>query len=229
MFGSKKTKKPGPAFKPTQNFLKISEIRDDLLIMQDGTLRSFLEVSSTNFELKNQEEQDALIFNYQRFLNSLEFPIQILMQSRKMDVSKYIDKLKGIAATQTNELLRIQTTEYAEFIDRLVESANVMNKNFYVIIPYDYSISPITPSFFSRLFKNKEQAQISERAGNFEKFKTLLDERTGGVANGLASVGMRVARMNTDRIIELLYNSYNFESGPLIKADTLGDVALEKS
>ncbi len=228
MFGSKKDKKPQPRYKPTQSFLPISEIRDDLLIMQDGTLRAYLEVSSTNFDLKNQDEQDALIYGYQRFINGLDFPIQILMQSRRMDISKYTEKLKGLVDKQTNELLRIQTTEYIDFIDRLVETANIMNKNFYVIIPYDLSINPLAPGFFSKLFTNSSQTQITERVSNFEKYKTVMEERTGTIANGLSSVGMRVARLNTDRIIELLYNSYNFESGPVIQASSLGEVVLEK-
>ena len=229
MFGSKKAKNPNqPTFKPTQSFLPISEIRDDLLIMQDGTLRAYLAVSSTNFDLKNQEEQDALIYSYQRFINGLDFPIQIIMQSRRMDISKYIDKLKGLVENQTNELLRIQTTEYIDFIDRLVETANIMNKNFYVVITYDLSINPNDPGFIGKLFKNSSQTQITERVGNFEKYRTTIEERAGTIANGLSSVGLRVTRLNTDKIIELLYNSYNFEAGPVIQADTLGDVALEK-
>ena len=111
---------------PTQSFLKLSEIRDDCIIMQDGTLRAVLTVSSTNFDLKSEEEQNALIYAYQRFLNSLEFHIQIILQSRKMDIGDYTGKLKGMMDRQTNELLRMQTGEYIEFINRLVESANVM-------------------------------------------------------------------------------------------------------
>jgi hypothetical protein len=229
MFGKKKETPKLPTYKPTQSFLKLSEIRDDILIMQDGTLRAFLTVSSTNFDLKNQEEQDSLIMSYQRFLNSLDFPIQILMQSRKMDISKYLEKMKGLVEKQTNELLRIQTIEYTEFIDRLVETANIMSKNFYVIIPYEYSINPATPGFFKRLFKNTEQSQISDKAANFEKNKSSLDERVNTTMNGLTSLGMRVERLETGKIIELLYNSYNFESGPIINAGTLGDVALERA
>ena len=121
-----------PNAKPTQAFLRMAEIKNDTLIMEDGTLRAILAVSSTNFDLKSQDEQNALIYNYQRFLNSLEFPIQILMQSRKMEISGYIEKLKRLTEKQTNELLRVQTAEYTEFISRLIENASIMNKNFYV-------------------------------------------------------------------------------------------------
>ncbi len=228
MFGQKKEVVKKPIYKATQSFLKIAEIRDDILIMQDGTMRAFLAVSSTNFDLKNQEEQDSLIYSYQKFLNSLDFSVQILIQSRKMDISKYQEKLKALVEKQTNELLRIQTVEYIEFVERLVETANITSKNFYVIIPHDQSINPLTPSFFKRLFKNTEQTQISDRVTNFEKIKVALNERANTVASNLGSMSLRVERLDTGKIIELLYNSYNFESGPLLQASTLGDVALEK-
>src|SRR6185436_6268891 len=127
----------------------------------DGTLRGILAVSSTNFDLKSQEEQNSIIFGFQRFLNSLEFPVQILMQSRKMEIGGYIDKLKRLAEKQTNELLRVQTTEYTDFISRLIENASIMNKNFYIIVPLGKSILPPAGSFFSNLFggKNKEAVQ----------------------------------------------------------------------
>ena len=228
MFGKKKETVKKPSYKPTQAFLKIAEIRDDILIMQDGTMRAFLAVSSTNFDLKNQEEQDSLIYSYQKFLNSLDFSIQILIQSRKMDISKYEEKLKGLVEKQTNELLRIQTVEYIEFVERLVETANITSKNFYIVIPHEASINPLTPSFFKRLFKNTDKTQISERVTNFEKYKSILDEQTNSVASNLGSMSLRVERLTTGKIIELLYNSYNFESGPLLQADSLGEVALEK-
>lgn len=226
LFSSNKKKTEKPKYKPTQAFLQISEIRDDILIMQDGTLRGFLGVSSTNFDLKNQEEQNALIFNYQRFLNSLEYPIQILMQSRKMEISEYTEKLKGFVDIQPNELLRIQITEYIEFINRLVETANIMNKSFYCVVPLEESITPGTPGFFSKLFGKGESKQITDRLASFEKEKQTLDERMTSVANNLSSIGLRVARLNTEQIIELLYNSYNFESGPLIQASSLKDIAV---
>lgn len=213
---------------PTQNFLKLQEIREDTIIMNDGTLRAVLTVSSTNFDLKSQDEQNALIYSYQRFLNSLEFRIQILMQSRKMDIAEYNDKLKRLMDRQTNELLRMQTGEYIDFINRLVDSANVMNKNFYVVIPYDMSISPATgTSFFARLFGGGKTKEISNREQAFTDYRKQLDERVGSVANNLASSGMRVVRLNTDQLIELVYNSYNFGAGPAIDASQLPNVTIK--
>src|SRR5579872_756778 len=160
--------------KPTQSFLRISEIKSDTVVIDDGTLRAILAVSSTNFDLKSQEEQNSIIFNYQRFLNSLEFPVQILMQSRQMEIGNYIEKLKNMAEKQPNELLRVQTTEYAEFISRLIENASIMNKNFYVIVPLSQSIFPQSAGFFSRLFGGGSK-QAAERIENFENAKVKLD------------------------------------------------------
>jgi type IV secretory pathway VirB4 component len=211
---------------PTQSFLKFSEIRDDTIIMQDGTLRAILTVSSTNFDLKSEEEQNALIYSYQRFLNSLEFHVQIILQSRKMDIGEYTGKLKTMAERQTNELLRMQTTEYIEFIDRLVESANVMNKNFYVVVPYDLSITPAAGGIFNKIFGTGKVKQIQAKQQSFAEYGKQLDERTASVASNLGSAGLRVVRLNTDQLIELVYNSYNFGAGPAIDASQLPNVTI---
>jgi hypothetical protein len=223
----KNTKKKIQVGNPTQNFLKFSEIRDDTIIMQDGTLRAVLAVSSTNFDLKSEEEQNALIFAYQRFLNSLEFHIQIILQSRKMEIGDYTSKLKGLMDRQTNELLRMQTGEYIEFINRLVESANVMNKNFYVVVPYDMSVKATGPTgLISKIFGTGKTEQISSREKTYIEYRKLLDERANTVASNLGSSGLRVVRLNTDQLIELVYNSYNFGAGPTIDASQLPNVTL---
>src|SRR3990167_8041994 len=121
----------------TQAFLDIAEIKENIVIMKDGSFRAIVVVSSTNFSLKSVEEQNALIAAYQNFLNSLEFPVQIVMQSRKLDIHAYLDKLRSTMQQQTNELLRLQTQEYIEYISKLIEFASIMNKTFYVIIPLD--------------------------------------------------------------------------------------------
>ena len=212
---------------PTQQFLKLSEIRDDLIVLNDGTLRAVLAVSSTNFDLKSEEEQNALIYSYQRFVNGLEFHVQILVQSRKMDIAEYMNKLKVMAEKQTNELLRMQTQEYIEFIDRLVESANVMNKNFYVIVPLDTGINPTSKSFFGKFFGTGKVKEIADREANLVSAKKQLDERANTIASSLSSSGLRVVRMNTDQLIELVYNSYNFASGPTIDASQLPKINLK--
>lgn len=223
---SKKPSSHKPAGKPTQSFLRVAEIKHDTMVLEDGTLRAVLAVSSTNFDLKSEDEQNALIYNYQRFINSLEHSIQILMQSRKMDIADYTENLKHIMEKQTNELLRVQTSEYIDFINRLVESANVMNKNFYCIVPYHESVAPSAGGLFGRLFKGGKVGAISERETNFEKYKVLLDDRATSVSSNLSSIGLRVVRLGTDQIIELLYDSYNFSSGPGIDASQLQNITI---
>jgi hypothetical protein len=224
LFTNKKSNKP--ILKPTQSFLRFYEIRNDCVVMEDGTLRAVVAVSSTNFDLKSQDEQDALIVAYQRFINSLDFPIQVLMQSRRMDIGDYTESLKHLMEKQPNELLRIQTGEYIEFISHLVESANIMNKNFYIIISLPQNIFPPKAGFFARLFKSTKTREIAQRLENFEKVRTLLDERAGSVSNNLGGMSLRAVRLNTEQLIELFYNSYNFESGPLIDAGKLGEIAI---
>jgi len=216
------------AISTTQGFLRIAEIKNDTVVMDDGTLRAVLAVSSTNFDLKSQEEQNGIIFGFQRFLNSLEFPIQILMQSRKMEVGNYIEKLKHIAEKQTNELLRVQTTEYIDFINRLVENASIMNKNFYMVVPLGVSILPPAGGFFSNLFGGKTK-QAVQRVENFEKEKEDLDNRVSAVMGNVAGLGVRAARLKTEELIQLYYNSYNFESGPVIDPAQLGDIKVAQN
>jgi len=211
---------------PTQSFLRTKEIKQDTMIMDDGTLRAILAVSSTNFDLKSQQEQDALIFSYQRFLNSLDFSIQILMQSRRMDIANYTEKIKDIMEKQTNELLRMQTAEYIEFVNRLVETGNIMNKNFYCILSYNESIGSSSAGFFSSLFRRGRSKAITQREKTFEHHKALLEERVTSVSSNLNGMGLRAVKLTTEQIIELIYNSYNFESAPVIDASQLDNVTL---
>ncbi len=222
-------KKNKSQIKSTQSFLRIAEIKNDTVVLNDGTLRAVLAVASTNFDLKSQEEQEAIIFNFQRFLNSLDFSVQILMQSRKMEIGHYVDKLKKIAEKQTNELLRVQTVEYIEFISRLIENASIMNKNFYVVVPLGTSIAPSPAGFLSNLFGGGKSKEAAERIRNFEKAKEQLDTRILSVSGNLSSVGLKTVRLKTEEIIQLFYNSYNFEAGPVIDPKSLADIKLSEA
>jgi hypothetical protein len=221
-------KKNKSAGKTTQSFLRISEIKNDAVVLDDGTLRAILNVSSTNFDLKSQDEQNSIIFNFQRFLNALDFSIQILMQSRKMEIGSYLEKLKRLAEKQTNELLRVQTSEYTEFISRLIENASIMNKNFYIIVPLGESVFPKASGFFSRTFGSGKSREISQRIENFEKSKVKLDNRVTSILSTLSGIGIRGERLKTEDIIQLYYNSFNFEAGPLISPTQLKDINLSK-
>ena len=219
----KKNKNTG---KTTQSFLRLSEIKNDTVVVDDGTLRAILTVSSTNFDLKSQDEQNSIIFNFQRFLNSLDFSIQILMQSRKMEIGGYLEKLKRLAEKQTNELLRVQTSEYTEFISRLIENASIMNKNFYVIVPLGESIFPSAAGFFSRIFGRGKSKEIAQKIENFEKQKEKLDIRVSAIMANLSGIGIRALRLKTEEIIQLYYNSYNFDAGPVIDPAQLKDIKI---
>jgi hypothetical protein len=206
--------KSQPQIASTQEILKFAEIRDGVVITKTGELRTILMVSSINFALKSEQEQTAIIFAYQNFLNSLDFPIQILMQSKKLDLFNYLQKLKEVVNKQTNEPLRIQTIDYADFIERLINVANIMDKKFYCII--SFTPPPKMGGSMSgkpKASSNKpgDEQKILLTYADFQSYKQELAHRTQVVSSGLSSVGLRSAPLKTQQIIELLYSIYNPE------------------
>jgi len=191
----------------TQDALRFAEIRNDTIILKDGNLRQVLLCSSINFALKSEQEQNAIVYAYQNFLNSLNFPIQILMQSKKLDLSSYLAKLQEKANGQTNELLRGQTLDYIDFIKRLINLANIMDKRFYVVIPFVIppKIGPTNP------LSKKNQVQTLLSNEEFQNYKKELEQRIQVIESGLGSIGIRTAKLNTQQLIELLYGVYNPE------------------
>ena len=211
---------------PTHTALRISEIRDDIVIMQDGTLRAVVAVSSTNFDLKSEEEQNGIVYGYQRFLNSLDFPVQILMQSRRLDIADYVGKLKVATSRLTNELLRMQANYYVEYINQLVEEANVMSKSFYIIIPLSENVNPASGGMLSRLFGGGAAKQANQKIENIKHYSELLAQRVDSITSNLSGLGLKVVRLDTGALVELYYNSYNFESAPALDSSTLGDIKI---
>ena len=196
----------------TQTYLRISEIRDDAVVLKNGGLRSVLRVSSINFNLKSEEEQNSIIYSYQGFLNTLEFPIQIVVRSKKLDIDNYLDKLKKIGEKQTNPLLQTQTYEYVEYIAKLVEYADIMEKDFLVIVPVDplRAIKPnIVQQFFQSMNAKESYAAIKQRHDEFDQLKKTLGQRTSGIKVGLENCGLKAAELTTKELIELFYNIYN--------------------
>ena len=221
-----KKKNSNPAYS-TQKYINVAEIKENTLILKDGSLRAVIAVSSTNFALKSEDEQNALVAAYQGLLNSLDFPIQILIQSRVLDIEGYLGKLKGLAAGQTNELLRIQMTEYIEYVGRLVEFANIMSKNFYVVVPF--SANPVRQTFGSRIKKLLNPvAQIAMNQEDFHRAKTKLDERVNHVMSELGGVGLRSLVLTTEELIELLYESYNLDSAAPLHAESLEGMEISQ-
>lgn len=212
----------------TQAYLDVQEIKESTIVMRDGSLRAVLAVSSTNFSLKSVDEQNALIGSYQNFLNALEFSIQILMQSRKLDINSYLDKLRGVMQQQTNELLRMQTQEYVEYIEKLIEFASIMNKTFYVIIPLGTgAVKKGIFEKFTNLFNPAKEISIKSR--DFEKAREELLKRVNQVTSGLAQMGLKTIALSTEELVELVYNSYNMDTASPIKIKSIDELDIVKS
>lgn len=200
----------------TQNALEIAEIRDGIVIMNDGSFRSVLMVKSINFDLMSPTEQEAVEFSYQGFLNSLYFPIQIFMRSERVDLQPYIDKLDKIRTEHENMLLAMLMEDYIDYIDALVHQTNIMDKRFYVVIPY-FPIADIqkaltqSKNFFSglgKLFNNKESHVVISES-DLEKAKTELRNRVQAALAGLQQCGIQGLPLDTQELIELFYDTYN--------------------
>ena len=196
----------------TQQYLDIAEIKDDTVVMKDGTLRAVLLVSSINFSLKSEDEQNAVIASYVRFLNNLGFTLQIVIQSRELDIDNYLKYLENKEKEQTNQLLRVQTADYIDYIKELTSLGKIMNKRFMVIVPYN----PLTDkrkAFFSLIGEALKPATVIRlKEKTFAKYKEMLDRRIESVAGGLESMGVSVARLDTQSLIELYYRTYNPET-----------------
>jgi len=193
----------------TQKYLDVAEIRDDVLIMKDGTLRAVIMVSSLNFALKSEDEQNAIISSYVSFLNNLEYPLQIIIQSREFKIDSYLEMLDQKQREQTNELLRVQTADYLSYIKELIALGKIMNKRFYVAISYN-PLSNKQKSFFSRMGETLKPATLIRlKDEKFQSRREALMLRVEKINGGLQSMGLNGAMLDTQGIIELLYNSYN--------------------
>ena len=212
----KTAKKPS-----TQTYLPIAEVRDGVVVLKDGTLRSVLITSSINFALKSEDEQNGIISAYVGFLNSLDFPIQICVQSRRLQIKPYLEKLIVQEKKQTNELLRVQTADYRSFIEELVDIGKIMTKKYYVVVSYD-PLSNKKKSFWAR-FKEviKPALTLRLKDDRFKQRKEDLDLRVRQVSSGLEGIGLQVAQLDTQSLIELYYNTYNPD---ISFAEQLGDV-----
>lgn len=193
----------------TQQYLDIAEIRDNTLVMKDGTLRAVLLVSSINFALKSEDEQNAIISAYVGFLNNIDFPMQIVIQSRELDIEGYIVSLRKKEKEQTNELLKIQIHDYINYISELISIGKIMTKRFYVVVPYN-PLSDKKKGFFASMvdiFKPINLVKVKRDI--FIRRREMLTRRLDGVISGLGSIGLNTAELDTQSLIELYYNTYN--------------------
>lgn len=191
----------------SQDFVPIEKIRDGIVVLKDGSLRGVLIASSLNFALKSAEEQDAIIFQFQNFLNSLEFPIQIYIQSRKLDIRPYLALLENQLESASNDLMQIQIREYIDFVKKFVDMSNIMTKNFFIVVPYARSVIQSKGNFLHKVLGKKQTSQQDQTS--FEEALSQLEQRMAVVEQGLASSGVRVIKLDTEEVIELYYKIFN--------------------
>lgn len=191
----------------TQEFVPIKEVRDGIVVLKDGSLRAVLLTSSVNFALKSENEQNSIIFQFQNFLNSLDFPMQIFIESRRLDIRPYIALLEDRYKEQVNDLLKIQTREYIEFIKSFTESASIMTKSFFVVVPY--SAGAITATSVTKFFGKKSGNAVKDASLQFEENRTQLEQRIAIIEQGLVRTGVRIVQLGTEEIIELYYKIFN--------------------
>lgn len=218
--------------KPTQQLVQLREVRDGVMVLTNNTLRSTLIVSSLNFALKSEEEQNAIIYAYQGFLNALDFPVQILIMSRKLDITPYLEELGTRKGHQQNELLRLQMGEYINFITELVKGSNIMTKTFFVTLSFAVTQSKQL-NMFEKISKSISSGftrkKISFNEAEFDHYKKQLMQRVEQVAVGLRSVGLRVAPLQTQEVLELLYSVLNPTTSKNLQLNNISQISTEET
>ena len=203
----------------TQDLVFIEDIKNDTVILKNGSLRQVIMVSGVNFALKSELEQNVVIQAYQDFLNSVDFPLQIVIHSRKVNIEKYLENISHYKAQASSPLLQNQTNEYKEFIRSFVTKNAVMEKIFLVIVPFaplslpsKETLARALPFFKKGGGKEAEGGAKEEARRNFESNLLQLKQRTGQVLDGLSSIGLEAVILNTEQLIQLFYNFYNPEA-----------------
>jgi len=210
----------------TLGFVEIAEIRDSVVILREGQLRGIIAISSANFALKSSSEKEMIIGNFQGVLNSLEFPIQILVQSRKLDLNPYIEKLKQLEDKQENDLLRIKMQEYIEYIKQMITEVNIMNKDFYIVVGFE----PVTlkDGLFGRFFRSLNPTNfIKMKRETFIKNRKILMSRVDQVASRFGSLDLKINLLSTEQIIALFYNSYNPDTVESIRLRDVSSIDVQ--
>ncbi|MBI4280621.1 TraC family protein [Candidatus Uhrbacteria bacterium] len=217
--------KPGPA---TQRSLDIAEIKEEVVVLKDGTLRAVLLCASINFDLKSAEEQQAIIQAYMQFLNALDFPLQIVIQSRRLNIDPYLARLRENERNQTNELLRAQIRDYVNFVGELVTLGDIMSKRFYLVVPFD-PLSNKRRGWFSRFREVLTPAvTIRVREERFRDRRDELMQRVNQITSLLANLGVSSALLDTQSLIELYYTVYNPDLYDAQKLRPMGDLQVEE-
>lgn len=215
----------------TQNSLLISEIRDGMVIMGDGSFRAVIACKSINFDLMSSREREGVEFSYQNFLNALYFPVQIFIRSQRVDIGPYIDRLTTIRRAQDNMLLNVLMDDYINFIDILSQEANIMDKSFFVIVPFYPSgdlnnVKEQAKGFFGKIFQKPQTSATKIDKATYDKAKDEIKNRVDSVTSGLFQLGVQSVQLNTKELGELYYNIYNPDTAV---REPLGDFSLVTS
>jgi type IV secretory pathway VirB4 component len=196
----------------TQDFVPIKEVRNGVVILKDGSMRALLMASSINLALKSQDEQNAIIGQFQNFLNSLEFTVQFFVESRDLDIRPYIAILEERYVAELDDLMKIQIREYIAFIKDFTARSNIMSKNFFIVVPYDPALvgrGKGVAGAFNALVPSKNSSNNALTDEQFEQYRTQLEQRVSVVEQGLVRTGVRIAPLGTEEIIELFYKLFN--------------------
>lgn len=215
----------------TQRYIPIAEIREDTVLLKNGGLRAVMKVHALNFNLKSEVEQQSIITGYQAFVNTLLFPIQIVVRSTRLNIDPYLrtiqEKAKGLGST----LLKNQTNDYAAFMEKLVSVADIMQKHYYIIIPVDGTRSSqrgLLSRFYDWLNVDDTKAKALQRNRDFKNYSKIMRDRVTLVQSGLESIGITVERMKSPELAQLYYQIYNPETSQKEKFGSLGDLNIEK-
>jgi len=192
----------------SQQFVPIKDIKDNVVIKKDGGMCMVVLASSVNFALKSYDEQRAILMQFQNFLNTLDFSLQIYVQSRKLNIEPYLGVLGGLESQQDNDLMRVQLREYIEFIRGFTSDIDVMTKSFFVVVPYSPTKLNVANNV-SRIFGGSGYSEATSVEQKFEEHKLQLEQRVAMVTQGLAGVGVRTMTLHKDELVELYYHLYN--------------------
>lgn len=214
----------------TQNTLLLSEVRDNMVIMADGSFRAAIACKSINFDLMSSREREGIEYSYQNFLNSLFHPVQVIIRSQRIDIGPYIDKLIKVRQSQDNMLLNVLMDDYINFIDILSQEANIMDKSFFVIVPYypsgdASSLVEKSKGFLNKLFARPQAVVTKIDAETYERAKTEIKNRVDGVMAGLYQMGIQSVQLNTKELGELYYNFYNPDTAVREPLGDFSDIA----
>ncbi len=208
--------------KATQEFVPIKEVRDGIVVLKGGDLRAIVLANSVNLSLKSEDEQRATILQFQNFLNTLDFSVQISVQSRRLDIRHYLLLLENRMKVQSEPLLKLQTKEYIEFIKNFTESVSIMTKNFFVVVPYTHVNLKPKAGIFDGLFskRNKKEEELKNQL-DFEEKRSQLDQRVGVIQQGLSRCGIKSVQLGTEEVVEVFYKVFN-------PGELEGKIELEK-